>query len=305
MKQEEKQQYVSIGAKTLSKDIFRNVLRPLDNYSFKPSGGLWSSVHYKYMVSEWLDYVLTSHQSLLYYKNMTIASIFTLKEDANILKVNTPEEVRLLEEKHPSYHHQLGFYSSLSINEPIFDFEALSKEYDGIYLNYYGTALFGRLDSFSAWSVNTLLLFNLDCIKSYKSFDITLPYTIEDFPIIQNESEELTIKDQSDIYKYLYNYTKILFNELMPNLLNITDYNNLWENITISGNKCIQIILKEKQKELQEIKNIPEVSQTHISEDTIARNITLNYLTEYLEENKNQINALPKSPIKTKTLYKL
>lgn len=301
MKQEEKQQYVSIGAKTLSKDIFRNVLRPLDNYSFKPSGGLWSSVHYEYMISEWLDYVLTSHQSLLYYKNMTIASIFTLKEDANILKVNTPEEVRLLERKYPSYHHQLGFYSSLSINESIFDFEALSKEYDGIYLNYYRIAL----DSFSAWSVNTLLLFNLDCIKSYKNFDITLPHTLEDFPIIQNESEELTIKDQSDVYKYLYNYTKILFNELMPNLLNITDYNNLWENITISGNKCIQIILKEKQKELQELKNLPEVSQTHIPEDTIARNITLNYLTEYLEENKNQINTLPKSPIKTKKLYKL
>ncbi len=299
------EQYVTIGTKVLSKDIFRNVLRPLDNYSFKPNGGLWSSVHYKYMVSEWLDYVLTSHQSLLYYKNMTIASIFTLKDTANILKIDTPQQIKELAKKYPSYHHILGYYSNLTPQEAIFDFETVSKDYDGIYLNYYGTVLFEKIETFTSWSINTLLLFNLDCIKSYKNFDITLPYTIEEFPTIQNESEELVIKDQSDIYKYLYSYTRSIFNNLMPNLSSITDYNNFMEIIEEIGNKCIELLPKEKQTETKEFYTKLKKEQIQLPENIIIRNIILNYLTEYLSNNKEEINNLPKSLVKSKKHYKL
>ena len=39
----QKKQYITIGNPIISKDIFRNILRPLDNFSFKPTGGLWAS----------------------------------------------------------------------------------------------------------------------------------------------------------------------------------------------------------------------------------------------------------------------
>ena len=31
--------YIMVGAPTITKELFRNVLRPLDNYSFIPNGG--------------------------------------------------------------------------------------------------------------------------------------------------------------------------------------------------------------------------------------------------------------------------
>lgn len=32
--------YITIGTPIISNDIFRNILRPLDNFSLKPTGGL-------------------------------------------------------------------------------------------------------------------------------------------------------------------------------------------------------------------------------------------------------------------------
>lgn len=53
-----KKQYVTVGTETISSNIFRKILRPLNNYTFKPTGGLWASEFNKYMVSDWYEYII-------------------------------------------------------------------------------------------------------------------------------------------------------------------------------------------------------------------------------------------------------
>ena len=38
-------EYIMVGAPIITREVFRSVLRPLNNYGFKPSGGFWSSIH--------------------------------------------------------------------------------------------------------------------------------------------------------------------------------------------------------------------------------------------------------------------
>ena len=58
-----KKQYVTVGTETISSNIFRKILRPLNNYTFKPTGGLWASEFNKYMVSDWYEYIIYSVQN--------------------------------------------------------------------------------------------------------------------------------------------------------------------------------------------------------------------------------------------------
>ena len=55
----QKKQYITIGNPIISKDLFRNILRPLDNFSFKPTGGLWASEFISNFnkISPWYDYL--------------------------------------------------------------------------------------------------------------------------------------------------------------------------------------------------------------------------------------------------------
>lgn len=306
-----KKQYVTTGTSTISKNIFRNILRPLDNYTFKPNGGLWSSEFNEYIISEWFDYIISVNPDLQLFKDITKASVFTLKEEAKILKINSYEQIENLSKKYPSYHHILGFYQNLTPEYTIFDFEELSKEYDGIDVNYYSINYFGKLKSFKTWSVNTLLLFNIDCIESYQSIEIkpNNPYDSEELPIIEKRSNKKIIKDSSQIYIYLYNYIKILFNELINNYKNITDYNNFFDIVVIVTNKCIKTIKEEKKKELEELfielnnEEIPLYKEEQ--KDIVIRNIMLNYISEYFNDKKEDIKNLAKSPLKEKKLYRI
>ena len=36
-------EYITIGNPIITKDVFKQILRPLDNYTHKPIGGLWAS----------------------------------------------------------------------------------------------------------------------------------------------------------------------------------------------------------------------------------------------------------------------
>ena len=86
--------YITIGTPIISNDIFRNILRPLDNFSLKPTGGLWASkFNLPYgKICPWFDYLLDARgiaRSISEYRDLTKATIFTLKENANILTINT------------------------------------------------------------------------------------------------------------------------------------------------------------------------------------------------------------------------
>ena len=111
--------------------------------------------------------------------------------------------------------------------------EELSREYDGVYINYYGINFSREIETFKDWSINTLLLFNIDCIEKYQSINIMPqnPYDSEDLPQIISTSNYKSKNKPCDIYTHLYLYTKNLFNELLSFYPNITDYDNYLETI--------------------------------------------------------------------------
>ena len=81
-------EYITIGTPILTKELFRNVLIPLNNYSFKPSGGLYASEHINnyYTISPWFKY-LKHTEGIASYKNIFQSVIFTLKDTAKILYI--------------------------------------------------------------------------------------------------------------------------------------------------------------------------------------------------------------------------
>ena len=132
-----KKQYVTTGTKTISGNIFRRILRPLNNYTFKPNGGLWAAEFNKYIISDWYEYMITKDSYLQTLKSFKVAATFTLKDNAKILTIDSCNQINELAKKYPSYHHILGLCEPLTRQNVIFDFEELSKEYDGIYVDYY------------------------------------------------------------------------------------------------------------------------------------------------------------------------
>ena len=211
--------------------------------------------------------------------------------------------------KYPSYHHILGLCEPLTTKNKIFDFEELSREYDGVYINYYGINFSREIETFKDWSINTLLLFNIDCIEKYQSINIMPqnPYDSEDLPQIISTSNDKTINKPCDIYTHLYLYTKNLFNELLSFYPNITDYDNYLETIAEIIKRCKVLITNEKSKEIKELfktlenEKIPLFNERQ--KEIAIYNIILNYLSEYLINSKEYIKELPKSMIKQRKWY--
>ncbi len=297
--------YVTIGTSNLSKDIFRSILRPANNFSLKPSGGLWASQYEEYTLSNWLYYLTNENTGLQAVKNIDVGVIFTLKENSNIIELDSRQKVKNLEEKYPSMHHILGYYQNRDNNLPIFDFEDLSKHYDGIYVNYYMLKYRDNIESFKEWSLNSLTLFNLDCIKDYQTIHIsnTRYYdTYEVIPKIDYISKPKTIKEQSSLYIELYNYIKLIFNTLVDTKLP-TNYDNYFTILMQKVDKCIKIVKENKKEEIKLLLNNLFKEDIQIKEDTVLLNIALNYLREYLDQNKNKEKNMSKTLIKNKKWY--
>ena len=113
--------------KNIAEDIFRKILRPLDINFYKPNGGLWSSefISRIYCISEWHDYLLYEDQETASYKNINAGAIFTLKNNAKILNIDSEEKIIELSQKYPSWHYILTHYDNPELN--IIDFETLSN----------------------------------------------------------------------------------------------------------------------------------------------------------------------------------
>ena len=77
-------QYIMVGSPLITKEIFRNVLRPLDNYNFIPNGGFWACELLSNIgnISDWYTYLLDA-RSIARYKNLNQSTTFTLKDTAN------------------------------------------------------------------------------------------------------------------------------------------------------------------------------------------------------------------------------
>ena len=288
--------YIMIGMPILTKNIFRNILRPLNNYSFKPTGGLWASEYISniYTISEWHSYLLEA-RSIALYKDINQASLFTLKENAKILEIKTFKELQEIIQKYPSYHHSLNYYQTITDNNNTFDFEELSKDYDGIYINP-NNIEFYKSRIFDNWSVKTLLLFNLDCIKEYQSVTIEVNLDYYDcIPHITDITDTKPIVEKSNTYIELYQLAKTIFLDLLRKNNNIVykDYDNYLEIIIETANKTIEIINKNALS--NQLAEIYIEQKLKIDKMTIIRNIVLNIISEYFDKEKEIIKNLSKS----------
>lgn len=293
-------EYVTIGTKNIAEDIFRKILRPLDINFYKPNGGLWSSelISRIYCISEWHDYLLYEDQETASYKNINAGAIFTLKSNARILNIDSEEKIIELSQKYPSWHYILTHYDNPKLN--IIDFEALSKDYDGVEVSINKLGYNEPGLTFSSWSVNTLLLFNLNCIEKYQSIDIEVSlFNYDKRPYITKISNPKQVLNHSEYYEEVYNYITIIFNKILKatnyQKTNYQEYFNFLINCT---EKCINIALNMQKSNIDIINTRLKNNDIQISNEALIRNIAYNYLSEYLtkskEEEKKFIKTLKK-----------
>lgn len=283
-------EYVTIGTKNIAEDIFRKILRPLDINFYKPNGGLWSSefISRIYCISEWHDYLLYEDQETASYKNINAGAIFTLKSNAKILNIDSEEKIIELSQKYPSWHYILTHYDNPELN--IIDFETLSKDYDGVEVSINKLGYNKPGLTFNSWSVNTLLLFNLNCIKKYQSVDIEVSlFNYDKRPYISKISNPKQVLNHSEYYEEVYNYITIIFNKILKatnyQKTNYQEYFNYLINCT---EKCIDLALNMQKPNINIINTRLKDNDIQISNETLIRNIAYNYLSEYLAKNKEE-----------------
>lgn len=283
-------EYVTIGTKNIAEDIFRKILRPLDINFYKPNGGLWSSefISRIYCISEWHDYLLYEDQETASYKNINAGAIFTLKNNAKILNIDSEEKIIELSQKYPSWHYILTHYDNPELN--IIDFETLSKDYDGVEVSINKLGYNKPGLTFNSWSVNTLLLFNLNCIEKYQSVDIEVSlFNYDKRPYISKISNPKQVLNHSEYYEEVYNYITIIFNKILKatnyQKTNYQEYFNYLINCT---EKCIDLALNMQKPNIDIINTRLKDNDIQISNETLIRNIAYNYLSEYLAKNKEE-----------------
>lgn len=310
-----KQNYIFIGSPLITKELFRRVLRPLNNYRCKPNGGLWASEYTSpYHISDWYSYLIDKKE-IAFYKNLSSASMFTLKDSARILVINDYKTVLNLIAKFPSLHQQLSYYESPEIPEgqKVFNFEELAKYYDGVYVDYNHFKFSNSTDIFNSWSVNSLLLFNLDCIESFSpvniDFDISKFFSSRFYlPHLDLDSIKgpKKIEESSEEHKKLEIIAKEMFLEKMDDYYNypFEDYDEYFSTVTTNAYLCTQKITEREEQLLHNIVLNLANHNLNISDEIVARNIVLNYLSQYLDFDTQRISSLPKSKIKTSKDYK-
>lgn len=291
------QEYIHIGSKVLSKDVFRKVLRPLNNFLYMPSGGLFACP-YKGpdKISEWYQFLI-SDPDIAKYKNINAGVIFHLKKEANILVIDSYSKVLELIKKYPSHHQIKSYIFPITEDTTLFDFESLQEDYDGIYVNYSTFILCKPTTAiFNNWIVNTLLLFNLDCIESY------LPVNISNYALnIAKEPKE--IAKPSIYYEELSKYIASTFPYIMNSYDPCDDYDAYLTSIAKTITTCLSLLKTNKQKTIINLLNYLEENEIKKTLDNIIKNIILNYLVTYFQNNNDKIKKLAKSKITVPKQY--
>ena len=169
--------FLSVGKNVLTLESFQ----PIENTDFlKPIGGLWATKHNlkDACYNKWV-YYLTQNPHIIYhkYQGCDIPSVFfTLKKDARILTIDSKIVIDGLKVNYPTSDGQI-------------DYTALAKDYDGIFVDIMGLSSSNLQEYEEQYCVNTLLLFNLDCILYYKQALVHF----EMFDVFDEESIEYNV----------------------------------------------------------------------------------------------------------------
>lgn len=253
--------YLHVGHNEVNPLTFRQIQdgQLINNKLSKPRGGLWLTNQEKdnTIGNEWVEFLSWHPNEAIYLhhlqENGTMKCLLvSLKDKAKIFNLDNNEQLNYLIEKYP--------------NEQLFSYEALSKDYDGIYLNiykFYHLPIFNNY--FSKFSVNTLLLFNYDCISYYypgiiEIKDIDENYEFNNYHIIlENEKKEIPpiplkyVILQEKVKKLLISYIKKAgYTEINISIYAII-YDDLKNLITQNYAKELEILSQENNTSVKRL----------------------------------------------------
>ncbi|PKR82397.1 hypothetical protein [Heyndrickxia camelliae] len=122
-------------------------VEPIENYLSKPNGGLWTSSYNPDFGSAWLK------SGYVEIKNGIEGYLINVSNDAKVLYVDTLEKAKEVAKK---------YYLGSFLTTDIFDFEKMSKEYDGINVSNGGLL---KISPFWEWNIESTLWFNVSKLE--------------------------------------------------------------------------------------------------------------------------------------------
>lgn len=173
--------YLTVGTNDITRELLHDVSDRDDNY-LKPCGGLWLSEHLGYKTyNAWMDYLL-SHPSVFWLKNCfdnlwrQPCSLVKLKDDSNIFILDSEAKFAYL-------------VNAYSRNNNFFSYQKLAFDYDGIYVDiaklYKNMKNNNIANLISDYRLNTMLLFNLDCILYYSPGVVNIePFDLDCYKLV-------------------------------------------------------------------------------------------------------------------------
>ena len=215
--------YLHVGTNYLNNITFQSVKD--DIFPNKPNGGLWLTCQdpKNTIGNEWIEYLSWHPFIAIYahYLNLNgtmVCLLIELKNNAKIFTLDSFNKLNYLNQKYPK--------------DNFFSYEALSQDYDGIYIDiykFYSLPIYKEY--FEQFSVNTLLLFNFDCISHYFPGSITIEDLDENYNFnfyqinLSSKKQEITpIPLKYQLFQAKVN--KFLIKYLKEQEIKITNINN-------------------------------------------------------------------------------
>ena len=167
--------YLTVGTNDITYKLFRKI-EDTDDSSMKPRGGLWLTEYNSKNYNDWVEFIIND-PVVFYYKSRHYSmwkqpcSLVTLKDDVNLFNLSNKSDLNYLIERYP-------------LGNQKFSYQQISDYYDGIFINMYDL-LYGIKDdeirkNIFKFGVNSLILFNLDCIDYYQSGIVSIqPFDFE------------------------------------------------------------------------------------------------------------------------------
>ena len=209
--------FLTVGIDNLDKKYFD----PIDNsVFFKPICGLWATRQKDDVINsnEWLDYLIKKDRNTYFDKyekyEFNLPAIFlTLKENSRIYNVKSINDLLSIMESFPNKKDTWWRYDYNNSNLTFIDYEKVSTIYDGIFFDISilqeeaNGDLFLEENIINPFCIDTLILFNLDCIAYYQQAEINItPFGYANFDdydipyIINISNEKKLVKDSRDEY---------------------------------------------------------------------------------------------------------
>ncbi len=252
-------------------EIDFNRIAPIDDKpSYKPIGGFWFTEHREGELSSWQDW--RSSEGFREYPMSADdihGSVFSLKEDANILVINSKEDV-------DSLIHNFG--TTDMFRDTVIDWQAVSEQYDGVYITEDVSweshiDISGPVGIFNTWDVESGVLFSSDPIKDPHPISEDEKEQMHDlfeerqdhFPFPGSFSQALDTKDEQRIY------IDVQYNGHAEN------YDNEWKEYNDGNHQFdIEIYAKDPDNGLiyKVFNNTFDIDNPYTMEDKIVSSLT-------------------------------